>query len=78
MLSPDSRLADFPSLNAMTYLNTAAECIPPAAVREALQTYFDHKSIGMSGREFLFAELGHCREQAAGLLKMDTHEVSLC
>ena len=29
MLTPDSRLADFPSLHGRTYLNTAAESLPP-------------------------------------------------
>ena len=36
MLTHDSRLEDFPSLAERTYLNTAAEGIPPLPVINAL------------------------------------------
>ena len=35
MLSPQSRARDFPSLAGRTYLNSAAEGVPPLAVGEA-------------------------------------------
>ncbi len=78
MLTPESRLADFPVLGEMTYLNTAAESLPPPAVREALSTYLDHTAMGMRGRDFHFAELDACRRRAAGLLGRQPHEVAFC
>lgn len=78
MLTPESRLADFPSIEGMTYLNTAAESVPPLAVRDALAAYWEHKSMGMRGRDFHFPEFEQCRERAAGLLGMETDEVSFC
>ncbi len=51
MLKASSRSADFPSLTTMTYLNTAAEGIPPVAVHAALDGYFRDKQLGMDGRE---------------------------
>ena len=51
MLSDNSRSRDFPSLEGMVYLNTAAEGIPPPEVREALENYFRDKQLGMDGRE---------------------------
>ena len=36
MLTDKTRLNDFPALAGMTYLNTAAESIPPVCVPEAL------------------------------------------
>ena len=78
MLTPESRLADFPALAGMTYLNTAAENIPPTVVQEALQTYWEHKTMGMRGRDFHFPELERCREVAARLLKKQPKEVAFC
>jgi len=37
MLTDATRDRDFPDLRSMTYLNTAAEGIPPRAVEVALQ-----------------------------------------
>ena len=78
MLSPESRLADFPSLAGRAYLNTAAESIPPRAAREALETYWEHKSMGMRGRDFHFAELEAARAAAARLLERTADEVAFC
>ena len=50
MLTHDTRLQDFPSLETMTYLNTAAEGIPPRVVGEALAQYVRDKQLGMDGR----------------------------
>ena len=47
MLDDSARTLQFPSLEDMTYLNTAAEGIPPLAAGEALQRYFSHKVKGM-------------------------------
>lgn len=78
MLTPESRLAHFPCLEGMTYLNSAAESIPPLAVGDALKTYFEHKAKGMRGRVDHFAEMEKCRSTAARLLKMQPSEVSFC
>ena len=78
MLTPESRLTDFPSLGEMTYLNTAAESLPPLAVREAVNTYLDHKSLGMRGRDFFFAEYEKCQARAAGFLEKTPEEISFC
>jgi selenocysteine lyase/cysteine desulfurase len=50
MLTNETRRRDFPSLDRITYLNTAAEGIPPLAVGEALAQYFRDKQLGMDGR----------------------------
>lgn len=78
MLTPESRLTDFPALAGMTYLNTAAENIPPMVVREALLTYWEHKTMGMHGRDLHFPELEKCREVAADLLEKKPEEVAFC
>ena len=51
MLTQATREADFPSLRGRTYLNTAAEGIPPRAVAGALAEYAKDKLLGMDGRE---------------------------
>jgi len=78
MLTPESRFRDFPSLRDRTYLNTAAESIPPTCVWEALERYREHKLMGMSGREFHFQELEQCRAVTARLLRRQPEEVAFC
>ncbi len=78
MLTQESRLLDFPSLKDRIYLNTAAESIPPLVVREAILTYWEHKSMGMKGRDFHFAELAKARATAARLLERTAEEVAFC
>lgn len=78
MLTPESRLADFPQLKDFTYLNTAAEGLPPKAVQGALATYWEHKCMGMRGRDFHFPELERCRETAARMLQRSPEEVAFC
>ena len=51
MLNEASRRRSFPSLEQMTYLNTAAEGIPPVEVHAALNRYFEDKQTGMDGRD---------------------------
>jgi cysteine desulfurase / selenocysteine lyase len=50
MLTPVSRQIDFPTLAQMTYLNPAAEGIPPLRVGAALTDYFHDHQQGMNGR----------------------------
>lgn len=62
----------------MTYLNTAAEGIPPRCVGDALQQYWADKLRGMRGREAHFARLEECRKIAARMLRLTPAEVSFC
>lgn len=78
MLTNESRLRDFPSLRDKSYLNSAAESIPPLAVHEALDSYWRDKTLGMKGRDFHFAEMERCRAVAADLLAKQPGEVSFC
>lgn len=78
MLTAASRQADFPALSGITYLNTAAESIPPVSVGEAVQTYWQDKLCGMSGRDSHFAHVEACREISAKMIAMQLTEVSFC
>lgn len=78
MLTDSSRLRDFPALQGITYLNTAAESIPPLCVGEALQAYWQDKQRGMRGREGHFAAVEACREISAKVLGLTSAEVSFC
>lgn len=78
MLTDLTRSRDFPSLQGITYLNTAAESIPPLCVGEALQAYWQDKSLGMRGREGHFAAVEACREISAKMLGLTMDEVSFC
>jgi cysteine desulfurase / selenocysteine lyase len=78
MLTEKTRQRDFPSLADMTYLNTAAEGIPPLAVREALLKYFADKQRGMDGREQHAAEWQAARARVGELFGLSADEVSIC
>src|ERR1051326_1560604 len=78
MLTTEARTREFPSLKGMTYLNTAAEGIPPRCVGEALREYSQHKLKGMRGRDDHFARLEQCREIAAKKIHLKPSEVSFC
>jgi cysteine desulfurase / selenocysteine lyase len=78
MLTDTTRQRDFPSLTGKTYLNTAAESIPPRCVGLALQRYFEDKVRGMRGRDQHFAEVESCREVSARMLNLQPAEVAFC
>ena len=78
MLTESTRLRDFPTLSGMTYLNTAAESIPPRCTGEAIEQYWRDKLRGMKGREGHFATVEACREVSARMLGLQTGEVSFC
>ena len=78
MLTPESRTRDFPALSGMTYLNTAAESIPPLAVRDALLAYWQDKICGMAGRKAHYARMEQCREISAKMIGLAPGEVSFC
>lgn len=78
MLTESSRQRDFPSLAGMTYLNSAAEGIPPLAVGNALQQYFADKQRGMDGRDAHFAQLQAARQLTAGFYGLSADEIAIC
>lgn len=78
MLTEASRKRDFPALSGMTYLNTAAESIPPLCVGEAIDQYFQDKLLGMRGRDGHFAQVEACREVSARFVSLRSSEVSFC
>lgn len=78
MLTPETRQRDFPSLDGMVYLNTAAEGIPPLVVLEALENYFRDKQRGMDGRTAHAAEWEAAKVLAAEFLGLTPAEVGIC
>jgi len=78
MLTTEKRDSDFPALKGRTYLNTAAESVPPVCVGDAIRRYWEDKLCGMSGRDSHFAHVESCREIAAKLVGLDSGEVSFC
>jgi cysteine desulfurase / selenocysteine lyase len=78
MLSIESRKHDFPSLADVTYLNTAAEGIPPQAVGQALEQYIADKLRGMDGRDAHFAQWNAALELVGRAFGLSAAEVSIC
>lgn len=78
MFTAASRAVDFPSLAGMTYLNSAAEGIPPLAVRDALLQYFSDKQMGMDGRDRHSAEWEAAKSSVAAMYGLSSDEVSIC
>lgn len=78
MLTDATRQRDFPALTGTTYLNTAAESIPPLCVGVALQRYFADKTRGMRGRDAHFATVEACRAVSARMLRLQPAEVAFC
>jgi cysteine desulfurase/selenocysteine lyase len=78
MLTAASRRRNFPSLEGRVYLNTAAEGIPPLAVREALLQYFADKQLGMDGRAPHAAQWQAARELTAEFYGLTADEIGIC
>jgi len=78
MLTDESRQRDFPSLAEMSYLNTAAEGIPPQVVIDALSQYSQDKLLGMDGRQLHEAQWTAAKTQLARAYGMTPEEVSFC
>lgn len=78
MLTQSSREADFPTLSQMTYLNTAAEGIPPLCVAQALSQYFQDHQLGMDGRDFHFAQLDALKALTAEFFGLSPQEIAVC
>ena len=67
----------FPRTRQIVYLDTAAEGIPPSAAGEALERYWEHKSMGSPGRKRLYETDWETTALAAGLLGAATDDVAL-
>jgi len=78
MLTDPSRQYDFPSLAHQTYLNTAAEGIPPSAVTTALGQYAQDKLLGMDGRPLHEAQRRGAIEQTAQAFGLSPDEIGIC
>jgi cysteine desulfurase / selenocysteine lyase len=78
MLDKESRNRDFPSLQGRTYLNTAAEGIPPVSVLDALSQYGRDKLLGMDGRERHQAQWQEARARTAEAFGLSQDEVGIC
>lgn len=78
MLTDATRLADFPSLAGMTYLNTAAEGIPPRAVYAALEQYVADKQQGMDGRLAHAAQYDALKALTAEFYGLTPDEIGIC
>lgn len=78
MLSTESRQRDFPSLDGLAYLNTAAEGIPPRDVGLALEQYLADKLRGMDGRDAHFAQWNAACELVGRAFGLSAAEVSIC
>lgn len=78
MLTSEQRQRDFPSLSGITYLNSAAEGIPPLAVGRALEQYFRDKQRGMDGRVAHFEQWDAAKQRVAELYGLSSAEVSIC
>jgi selenocysteine lyase/cysteine desulfurase len=62
----------------MTYLNTAAEGIPPLVVGEALAQYIRDHQIGMDGRERHYAQLEAAKQLTGRMFGLSAAEVAIC
>jgi cysteine desulfurase/selenocysteine lyase len=78
MLTPESRERDFPALSNMTYLNSAAEGIPPTAVLDALAQYGRDKLYGMDGRKLHEKQWRRVRQLTAELFGLTADEIGIC
>ena len=78
MLTPESRLRDFPSLADRAYLNTAAEGIPPPAVAESLAQYARDKQLGMDGRPLHAAQWEAAKVLVGEFYGLSPAEIGIC
>jgi selenocysteine lyase/cysteine desulfurase len=78
MLTPESRLRDFPSLADRGYLNTAAEGIPPPSVGAALTQYARDKELGMDGRKLHAEQHEAAKALVAEFYGLTPAEVGIC
>jgi cysteine desulfurase / selenocysteine lyase len=78
VLTTESRRRDFPSLTDRTYLNTAAEGIPPPSVAAALAQYARDKELGMDGRKSHGEQWEATKGLVAELYGLTAAEIGIC
>lgn len=78
MLTDETRHRDFPALADRTYLNTAAEGIPPRAVVDALAQYARDKQLGMDGRRLHEAQRHRAQAEVAKAFGLSADEIGFC
>lgn len=78
MLTEATRRVDFPQLSTMTYLNTAAEGLPPRAVRDALLQYYEDKCLGMEGRDRHAQHWDGAKALTAEFYGLTPDDVTIC
>ena len=78
MLTPQQRATDFPWLEGRTYLNSAAEGIPPRQVLDALRQYGEDKKLGMDGRPLHEARRRACVDATAQAYGLTAGEIGIC
>lgn len=78
MLTPETRNRDFPGLQNLVYLNSAAEGIPPREVGQALLQYYDDKLLGMDGRVPHAEQHRQTRELVATMYGLTEGEIAIC
>ena len=78
MLSPTSRLKDFPSLENRVYLNTAAEGIPPAGVISAFNQYAQDRILGMDGRLLHQEQWSQVKSKTAHFYNLESEQIGIC
>jgi len=78
MLTPETRLRDFPSLADRVYLNTAAEGVPPPAVPAALSQYARDKDLGMDGRKLHQEQWEAAKSLVAEFYGLTPAEIGIC
>jgi len=78
MLSPGTRLRDFPSLANRAYLNTAAEGILPDCVVQSLVQYGRDKQLGMDGRKPHGEQFEALKGLVGEFYGLSANEVGIC
>jgi cysteine desulfurase/selenocysteine lyase len=78
MLTETSRQQDFPPWLERTYLNTAAEGIPPHVVTQAVDHYLQDKQLGMDGRKRHETQWRAAQQQIARLIGLTADEIGIC
>src|SRR3954471_2095612 len=78
VLTAETRRRDFPSLANRTYLNTAAEGIPPPSVAAALAQYARDKELGMDGRPLHAAQWEATKVLVAEFYGLSPAEIGIC
>ncbi len=78
VLSDTNKTRDFPSLETRTYLNTAAEGIPPRAVVDAVRQYAEDRTLGMDGRKLHEVRRKAAREAVGKAFGLSADEIGIC